>query len=109
VSTQAAAIQGAMQGQRESTKTVLDMITALNEISNDVKTSSTEMYEGSGQVRKESDNLEHMTGEINDAVREMDQDAGRIQDVIRQVNDLTIENKNSIGILRTEVQKFRIA
>jgi methyl-accepting chemotaxis protein len=101
-------ILNAMEEQGEGSKQILEAISQLNGITQQVKGSSAEMLEGSKEVIRESKNLEHVTVEITGGMNEMSTGADQINDAVNQVNGLSGKNQENIDILMNEVSLFKV-
>jgi methyl-accepting chemotaxis protein len=109
VTDQEANVRSAMEEQGIGSKVILESIERLNEITGEVKGSAQRMLEGSHKVIEESKSLEGITAEIGDGMQEMASGAEQIDTAVHRVNDISIENKNQIEQLMTEVSRFKIA
>ncbi|MDR0447833.1 MAG: methyl-accepting chemotaxis protein [Treponema sp.] len=108
VAEQEANIRSAMEEQGEGSKQVLEAVSRVSEITQQVKGGATEMLEGSKEVIQESKNLEKVTQEITGGMSEMASGAEQVNIAINQVNELTGKNRENIDILVKEVSKFKI-
>jgi methyl-accepting chemotaxis protein len=108
VSEQEENIRNAMEEQGAGSKQILEAIGQLNDVTQLVKESSSEMLEGSKQVILESKNLEMATQEISNGMNEMAAGADQINAAVTRVNAISGENKESIDVLVREVSKFKV-
>jgi len=108
VSDQEENIRNAMEEQGEGSKQILDALSQLNVITQQVKAGSTEMLEGSKEVITESKSLEMMTQEITGGMNEMAAGAEQINVAIVKVNDLSENNRENINYLVQEVSRFKV-
>jgi methyl-accepting chemotaxis protein len=108
VSNQAQNIRSAMEEQEIGSRQILEMISALNEITGQVRSGSVEMLDGSKEVIQESKNLEMATQEITNGMNEMATGAEQINVAVTRVNTISGQNKESIDILIQEVSKFKV-
>ncbi|MDR1398963.1 MAG: methyl-accepting chemotaxis protein [Treponema sp.] len=108
VSAQAELIKNAMEEQNRGSKQILEVISEVNSITQDVSSGAVEMFEGSSQVTKEAHNLETVTQEITNGMNEMVSGASQVNTAVTQVNDLTGKNKENIDILLREVSRFKV-
>ena len=97
-----------MEEQSTGSKQILEAIGKLNDLTRQVKSGSSEMREGSKQVITESENLEQVTAEITTAMKDMGKGTHQIGVAVKRVNDGTTDNKENIGVLEKEVQKFKV-
>jgi methyl-accepting chemotaxis protein len=98
----------AMEEQNEGSKQVLQAITNVNDVTQDVKTGSMEMFEGSKEGIREGKNLENMTQEVTNGMNEMATGAEQINIAVTRVDELSNKNKDSIDILIKEVSRFKV-
>ncbi len=108
VSEQESLIRLAMEEQTSGSKQILEAISQLNDITQNVKASSNEMFIGSQQILKETSNLNKITQEITNGMNEIATGTEQITVAVNKVNELTEENKSSIEALIKEVNKFKI-
>jgi methyl-accepting chemotaxis protein len=108
VADQEANIRNAMEEQGEGSKQILEAISKLNENTQLVKRGSEEMLEGSREVIAESRNLGNVTEEITRGVNEMASGADQINAAVNRVNEISVDNKEHIASLVTEVSKFKV-
>jgi methyl-accepting chemotaxis protein len=108
VADQGENIRNAMEEQGAGSKQILDAISMLNEITQEVKSGSAEMLEGSKEVIRESKNLEMVTQEIAGGMNEMAGGADQINTAVNQVNEISGKNKESIDALVKEVSRFKV-
>jgi methyl-accepting chemotaxis protein len=108
VSQQEDHIRISMEEQSSGSKQILEAIGKLNDLTRQVKSGSSEMREGSKQVITESENLEQVTAEITTAMKDMGRGTHQIGVAVKRVNDGTTDNKENIGVLEKEVQKFKV-
>jgi methyl-accepting chemotaxis protein len=108
VSDQEGNIRNAMEEQSAGSQQILEAIGQLNEITQMVKGSSTEMLKGSREVIQEGKNLEMVTQEITNGMNEMAAGADEINTAVAEVNTISGENKRNIDILVQEVSRFKV-
>jgi methyl-accepting chemotaxis protein len=108
VSEQEENIRYAMEEQGAGSKQILEAIGQLNDATQLVKSSSTEMLDGSKQVIQESRNLELATQEITNGMNEMASGADQINVAVTRVNTISGDNKENINVLVREVSKFKV-
>jgi len=108
VAEQEEIIQNAMQEQGEGSKQILEAVSQLNLITQQVKGGSIEMLEGSKQVITEGKNLDLVTQEITEGMNEMAIGADQINSAVNSVNDISAKNKENIDILVEEVSRFKV-
>jgi methyl-accepting chemotaxis protein len=108
VSDQEENIRNAMEEQSAGSQQILEAISKLNEITGHVKSGSDEMLEGSKQVISESKNLANLTQELENGMNEMATGAEQINIAVNRVNEISLQNKQSIDSLVEEVSKFKV-
>ncbi|MDR2899912.1 MAG: methyl-accepting chemotaxis protein [Treponema sp.] len=108
VAEQESNIQNAMEEQGQGSKQILEAVSEMNNITQQVKGGSTEMLEGSKEVIAESNNLEKVTQEITGGMNEMAAGAEQINVAVNQVNEISNKNKETIERLMEEVARFKV-
>jgi methyl-accepting chemotaxis protein len=108
VTEQETHIRSAMEEQGTGSKAILESMSSLNEITDEVKQSAQEMISGSREVIQESKTLGQITTEIGNGMQEMASGAEQIDIAVHTVNDISIENKKQIEMLRLEVSRFKV-
>jgi methyl-accepting chemotaxis protein len=108
VAEQEANIHNAMEEQGQGSKQILDAVSEMNEITQQVKSGSLQMLEGSKEVIDESNNLEKVTQEIAGGMNEMAAGAEQINIAVNQVNEISRKNKETIELLIEEVSRFKV-
>ncbi len=101
-------IRNAMEEQGEGSKQILEAVGDVNEITQQVRGGSHEMLKGSKEVIQESKNLERVTQEIAGGINEMAVGAEDINTAVHHVNDLCVQNRESIDTLLEEVSRFKV-
>ncbi|MDR0568332.1 MAG: methyl-accepting chemotaxis protein [Spirochaetaceae bacterium] len=108
VSSQTAAIQTAMEAQRDGSRQILSAMESLTEITSLVKNGSAEMLRGSREVMAEERNLEQATAGISAGLADMSDNAQRIGSAVNEVNRISGVNKENIDVLVREVSRFKV-
>ncbi|MDR2792807.1 MAG: methyl-accepting chemotaxis protein [Treponema sp.] len=108
VADQEAHIRNAMEEQGVGSKSILEAIGQVNDVTHIVKGTSEEMLGGSKQVITESQNLKRVTEEITGSVNEMAAGTEQINHSVNQVNEISKDNRDQIDMLLQQVQKFKI-
>ncbi|MDR1302098.1 MAG: methyl-accepting chemotaxis protein [Treponema sp.] len=108
VSDQEEYIRQAMEEQNAGSKQVLEAVGSVNDVTLLVKGSSKEMQQGSKEVIKESQNLASVTHEIHEGMTEMAVGADNVNVAVNKINELSVQNKDSIMVLVQEVSKFKV-
>ena len=100
-------IRISMEEQGEGSKQILEGLSNVKEITQQVKSGSNEMHIGAQEVIKESQSLEEVTQEITLGMNEMASGAEQINTSVNQVNDISLKNREGIGNLMKEVARFK--
>jgi methyl-accepting chemotaxis protein len=108
VSDQEENIRNAMEEQGQGSKQILEAVSRLNEITNQVKEGSEEMLSNSREAIGISKNVESVTQEISSGMNEMSTGADQINIAVNRVNEISGTNKTDIDELIREVDKFTI-
>ena len=108
VSRQESNIRSSMEEQSIGSKQILEAIGRLQEITQQVQQGSSKMLEGSRQVIKEGANLAAATQEINSGIGEIAAGANYINSAVERVRDISDDNKEHIGALSKEVERFKV-
>ncbi len=101
-------IRNAMEEQGTGSKQILEAVGDVNEITQQVRGGSQKMLEGSKEVIQESKNLARTTQEIAGGINEMAHGAEEINTAVHHVNDLCVQNRESIDTLMEEVSRFKV-
>jgi methyl-accepting chemotaxis protein len=109
VTDQEANVRSVMEEQETGSKTILETIGSLNELTGEVKGSAAGMLGNSRAVIQESKALERITAEIGNGMTEMASGAEQIDTAVHRVNDISVENKRQIELLMAEVSRFKVA
>lgn len=108
VSNQEENIRNTMEEQGKKSQEILDAISRLNELTQQVKEGSDQMFEGSKEVIHESSNLGKMTQKVSSEINEIAAGADHINASVGKVNEISHANKQHIDALVSEVAKFKI-
>ncbi|MHB9296594.1 putative methyl-accepting chemotaxis protein [Pillotina sp. SPG140] len=108
VTEQEKAVRAAMEEQGVGSKSILEAIGQLKEMTGQVKQRAGEMLEGSEEVIGESRSLEHLTEEITGGMNEIATGAEQINSSMEQVAGISTDNRERITALGTEVSKFKV-
>ena len=108
VASQESDIRRTVESQSLDSKSVLQSLRELNEITGKVQSGSVEMLRGSEQITSEARTMNMLTQEIGGGMNEMACGADQISEAVNTVNELSNENKSSISALLAEVKKFKI-
>jgi methyl-accepting chemotaxis protein len=108
VSEQESNIRAAMEEQSVGSKQILEAISQLHDLTQQVKQGSEEMLEGSREVINEGKNLAGATEEITNGINEIASGADYINAAIERVHLVSNNNREHIGALAGEVEKFKV-
>ncbi|GMO51911.1 MAG: cache domain-containing protein [Termitinemataceae bacterium] len=108
VSRQEEHIRTAMEEQSEGSQQILEAITQVNTVTQEVKNNSALMTEASRKIEQASRTLQNMTTEISNGVTEMANGADQINAAVTNVGAISGNNKDSIATLVKEVSRFKI-
>jgi methyl-accepting chemotaxis protein len=108
VTDQETNVRNAMEEQGTGSKNILEAVSSLNEITEEVKSGAQVMLDGSRRVISESKTLEDLTDGITNGMNEMAAGADQIESAVNHVNDISINNKKQIDALLGEVLKFKV-
>ena len=108
VSEQESVIKAAMDEQNTGSQQILTVIHDINSLSQDVKVGITEMnkdgQDALGEIRKLSDLSVEISGNMDTIASEISEITHAVSDVNAQAH----KNKDSIGNVTNEINKFRI-
>jgi len=108
LSSQGAEIKNAMEEQSSAGVQVLNSIHQINKVSEEVKDGSFLMRSGSKEILAEIIKLADVTHEINGSMEEMSGGVYQINDAIQEINNLSVNNKNSINQVTKALGSFRV-
>ncbi|MDR2479388.1 MAG: methyl-accepting chemotaxis protein [Treponema sp.] len=108
VSSQEEVIRSAMEEQESGSKQILEAVGRMNEITSLVKRESEDMALKGEEIISGSGKLEQITGEITGGMTEMSGGAEKINRAMLRVNEISGDNKRTIGTLADTVSKFKI-
>jgi methyl-accepting chemotaxis protein len=108
VSEEETNIRNAMKEQGVGSKRILEVVSQLNDSTQQLKSESEHMLQGSREVTQKSRNLERVTGNITKGMNAMAAGAEQITAAVKRVNTISGENKENIHILVKEVSKFKV-
>ncbi|MHC6204601.1 methyl-accepting chemotaxis protein [Breznakiellaceae bacterium SP9] len=108
VSEQESNIRTAMEEQTNDSKQILKAISKLNDSTQKVKQGSERILAGSKEVVNESYTLGQLTQTISNGINEMAGGAQQINTAVDSVNASSMNNKEHISTLVTEVSLFKV-
>jgi methyl-accepting chemotaxis protein len=108
VSEQEAGIRSAMEEQEVGSRSILEAVSKLNEVTNLVKSESEGMTSEGKEVIHQSNALKRITGEITSNMEKMAGGAEHINIAVTRVNEISGENKTNIDTLSKAVSTFKV-
>ncbi|CEM62911.1 methyl-accepting chemotaxis protein [Treponema phagedenis] len=108
VKNQEEVIMNAMYEQRQGSAQVLQAVSEINSITDEVKNGSFELRDECNQVLVKMKNLTEIAETINNSVREMSAGTGQINEAAYTVESVTKETNTSIKKLTDEMTKFKV-
>jgi methyl-accepting chemotaxis protein len=97
-----------MEEQGAGSKSILESISSLNEITGEVTGSARAMGDRSQEIIRESKTLEEITGEMSEGMRAMAAGAEEISRAVKRVDDISVYNKTQIETLISEISRFKV-
>ena len=98
----------AMKEQENGGREVLTAIHNINLITSQVNDGSAEMLEGGKNIAVEMQKLDDLTRVITASMNEMAAGAFQINEATQEVNIISQKNKENIGSLVSEVERFKV-
>jgi len=108
VSNQETQIRNAMEEQGAGSRSILESISRLNEVTDLVKNASESMATESKEVQKHSGSLKGVTAEVAERMDEMAGSADKIVSSVVRSKEISTENKQHIDELSVEIAKFKV-
>lgn len=108
VKDQNTVIRDAMLEQTEGGTTLLSAIKEINEITYEVKNSSSQLLAGTEKTLSAIQELADTGTNIMTSMSEMSSGVGGINRAVREISDMSIQNSDSITSLSAEMEKFKI-
>jgi len=106
VQLQERVVISAMEEQQEGNTQVLASMEKINRIADETRNSSKEMLAGAAEIVREMESLTEATSQINTAMGEMDESSDKIRELAVDSKNKSIENADSVAVLKKEVDKF---
>lgn len=101
-------IRNAMEEQTHGSNEILTAINQLKDITNQVRDKSQDMLHNSNSVVNEMNTLSIISNEISNGMNEMTIGADEINSAVTEVNTISEDNRRSIEVLNSEIDKFKI-
>ena len=108
ISQQEDFITTSMKEQMSASNEVLVSIQDIKQVTEKVRTRSSDMLTDSGEVAKEMNKLDGLTQVITGSMDEMATGAVQINNAVVDVNELVQKNRDSIEMLAAMVKKFKV-
>ncbi|MHC6203104.1 methyl-accepting chemotaxis protein [Breznakiellaceae bacterium SP9] len=108
VSNQESSVRMAMEEQETGSRSILEEITKLRSITEQVKAASSQIAAEEDAVKHQGLKLEQITAEINSGMNEAATGTEIIGSAANRVNAISDENKQNIDTLITEIAKFKV-
>ena len=89
-------------------KQILESLSEITHITNEVRDRSAEMLSGSRGVLAEMKQLALATHEINGSMNEMAAGTQEINSAVQHVDQISNQNRDSIATLVTEIARFKV-
>jgi methyl-accepting chemotaxis protein len=97
-----------MEEQDMGSKEILETISISNNVTKNVRSGSREMLAGSREIIEKGKNLETLTADLTDRMNQIASGMDQLNATIKRVQDMSQENKQSIGVLMKEITRFKI-
>lgn len=100
-------LKASMEEQSEGSAHVLDSLSSMNSLTNDVREEAARMREESASVLSGMERLTRLTAELESGMNEMAAGAEQIRSAATSTNDLALKATESAKLLTSETEKFR--
>ena len=108
VSGQSMSIRNSMEQQDAGNKEILAAMGSSNEITQNVRSNSSEIHNAGREAVDESKNLENLTGEVTNAINEIASGIDNINIIVTRTSEISGKNKDDIDTLLKEISKFTV-
>jgi len=108
VSNQETHIRTAMEEQEVGSRSILEAVTQLNEVTELVRSASKSMANDGNEILKQSIDLRQLTADVSKSMGTMAQSASLISNVVTRVTEISEENKGNTLSLLGEVDRFKV-
>ena len=108
VSSQESHIRTAMEEQEVGSRQILEAVSRLNAVTGLVKSASADMTSDSRNIISQSSSLKQITETVAGGMDEMAIGADQINEAVNKVNEISSANKENIGVLSREIEKFKV-
>ncbi|MCK9170685.1 MAG: methyl-accepting chemotaxis protein [Treponema sp.] len=100
-------IRHAMLEQNEGSREITTAVSQLNDITSEVKNGSDEMLAESLKVSEQSGTLGEINEKVSGRINEMASGILEINKAVSAINQLAVQNRDSISILKEKIGKFK--
>jgi len=107
VSNQETQIRSAMEEQETGSRYILDAVSKLNTVTNEVKNSSSQMAVTSKEILQESVNLRQLSGEVAQGMDNMAESTEMITNAVTKVEEISQVNQKNIDGLNSGISRFK--
>jgi methyl-accepting chemotaxis protein len=101
-------IRTAMEEQSMGSRDILQAISKLNEVTNEVSADSEEMIKTARSVLSQTNNLKEINADVAEKTKDMAQSADIITSAVTKVHTISQENKENITVLSSEIAQFKV-
>jgi methyl-accepting chemotaxis protein len=108
VSDQEAGIRAAMEEQEHGGKSILEAISRLNEVTEEVCRASEDMTAECREILRQSDSLAGLTRKIDEEIQEISIGSDQINSTVIHINEISEKNKANVNTLVEEMAKFKV-
>lgn len=108
VKEQELVVMNAMREQSAGGMQLLEAVRQINDITQDVKEASNQMFAGSREMGKEIAKLNEVTQNIHGSVNQMNEGTLQVGTSLLEVTSMTQKNRDTIRKLSREIVKFRV-
>jgi methyl-accepting chemotaxis protein len=108
VSEQETNIRNAMEEQEAGSRSILESVTQLNDVTELVRTDSKNMTSDGNAILKQSVDLRQLTNDVSDSMGILAESAAQIDNAVSRVTEISEENKENIASLSAEVKRFKV-
>ncbi|MDR2793461.1 MAG: methyl-accepting chemotaxis protein, partial [Treponema sp.] len=101
-------VLNAMEEQKTGSKSILEAVSRLNEVTTGVYQASKDMSAECKAVLAQSSNLEGLTRRIDEGITGIAGSSDQINSTVVDINGISEKNKANINTLVEEVSKFKV-
>ncbi|MDR1950443.1 MAG: methyl-accepting chemotaxis protein [Spirochaetaceae bacterium] len=108
VSEQEKQIRDTMEKQEQDSREIVGITRRIQEITHNVRISSTEMLAESNRIVDNGRGLNSLTAEIMNSMGEITVGMEHVNRAVARINEISLGNKHSIEVLVNEIARFRV-